>query len=134
MPQLRNINQDPQMSGMTKYPFTDGDNKIGKKTPEFTPTIAIKGSGIAMEHCLVNYQSDTRTCTLSPNRDDPKSYQVRVNGDLVEEPTTLVHGDRLLIGSHHYYLYVDPLVNSEEMFEWETAMKEANKEAMGMFK
>jgi len=40
----------------------------------------------------------------------------------------LVHGDRLLFGSHHYFLYIDPMVNPEENFEWELAMKEANKD------
>lgn len=40
----------------------------------------------------------------------------------------LTHGDRLLFGSHHYFLFVDPSVNPEETYEWELAMKEANKD------
>lgn len=68
-----------------------------------------------------------------PNQEDNKKYKVLVNGDLVEEPLLLQHGDRILVGSHHYYLYVDPLVNFEEDYDWETAMKEANKDQMQMF-
>jgi len=44
----------------------------------------------------------------------------------------LEHGDRILVGSHHYYLFVDPQVNNEEQVEWEEAMKEANKEQLAM--
>lgn len=47
VPQIRNINQDPQMSGMTKHAMKDGDNSVGKSSENFTPEIAIKGSGIA---------------------------------------------------------------------------------------
>lgn len=53
---------------------------------------------------------------MEPNTDDPKKYQVKVNGEMIEEPVTLVHGDRILIGSHHYYLFVDPMVNYDEFF------------------
>jgi septal ring factor EnvC (AmiA/AmiB activator) len=42
----------------------------------------------------------------------------------------LQHGDRVLVGMHHYYLYCDPVVDENAMVDWETAMKEANKEAM----
>lgn len=55
-----------------------------------------------------------------------------MNGELLTEPRALQHGDRVLFGSHHYFLYCDPQVNSEEMIEWEEAMKEANKEQMAM--
>lgn len=35
IPQIRNINQDPQMSGMSKYAFITGDNVIGKRSSDF---------------------------------------------------------------------------------------------------
>jgi len=40
-PQIRNINQDPSMSGMIKFALNEGDNFIGKKNADFTPAIAI---------------------------------------------------------------------------------------------
>ena len=46
-PQIRNINQDPSMSGMIKYALNEGDNYVGKKNNDFTPAIAIQGVGIA---------------------------------------------------------------------------------------
>lgn len=34
------------------------------------------------------------------------------------------------MGSHAYYLYVDPDVNTNEQFEFEVAVKEANKDSI----
>lgn len=55
-----------------------------------------------------------------------------VNGEIVDKPRELQHGDRVLVGLHHYFLYVDPLVNYDEEIEYEIAMKEANKEQMSI--
>jgi hypothetical protein len=44
----------------------------------------------------------------------------------------LSHGDRVLFGSHHYFVFCDPTIDPEAMVEWEEAMKEANKEHMSM--
>ena len=65
---------------------------------------------------------------LLPNGEDNKKFPVKINGELVIEPIRLYPGDRILIGSHYYYLYVDPNVNNEADYEWEAAMKEANKD------
>ena len=51
-----------------------------------------------------------------------------MNGELIVEPTDIQHGDRILNGSHHYFLFVDPLVDADEQVDYEAAMKEANKE------
>jgi urease beta subunit len=55
---------------------------------------------------------------------------MRVNGQIVEDPVVLNHGDRVLVGNHHYFLFVDPLVNFDEEYEWEDAMKEANADQL----
>ena len=46
IPQLRNINQDPAMSGMFKYAMNEGKNIIGKKQGDYEPDITISGVGI----------------------------------------------------------------------------------------
>ena len=58
--------------------------------------------------------------------------KVCVNGEVLTEPKQLEHGDRVLVGSHHYFIYCDPQINMEEMIDWEEAMKEANKESMAI--
>ena len=36
------------------------------------------------------------------------------------------------MGTHHYYLYVDPEINPDEVYDWGEAMKEANADQMKM--
>ena len=55
---------------------------------------------------------------------------MKVNGELVTEPIDLQPGDRILFGSHIYYIYIHPNVNKDATFEYEDAVKEANKEQM----
>ena len=116
------------MSGMIKFALNQGDNYVGKKNAEFTPPIAIQGVGIANKQCCLNFSDDDRLCTLLPNDENPAKYKVKVNGELVEEPVTLQHGDRILIGDYQYYLFVDPAIDPEASYDWNQAMKEANRE------
>ena len=132
-PQIRNINQDPSMSGMIKYALNEGDNYVGKKNADFTPSIALQGVGIAIKQCCLNFNSDDRATTLIPNDENPGKFKVKVNGELLEDPYQLQHGDRILIGDYQYYLYVDPLVDGEASYDWNEAMKEANKEQLQQF-
>jgi len=131
-PQIRNINQDEAMSGRFKFALTDGESFLGKKNKEFTPQVAVSGVGIANKQCCIKYDNNEKVAMLSPNEEDPAKYPVKVNGDRIEEPTRLMHGDRILVGSHHYYLFVDPAIDYNATCEWETAMKEANKDQMNL--
>lgn len=114
------------MSGKVKFSMKNGDNFVGKKNKEYDPDILVSGAGIAIRHANLNFSEDDRQCKVIPNADDGEKFKMRVNGKIVEDPTTLNHGDRVLVGNHHYFLFVDPLVNFDEEFEWEDAMKEAN--------
>ena len=67
--------------------------------------------GIANKQCTFIYNESERSTTLEPNEEDPNIFKVKVNGELVEEPVKLEHGDRILIGSHYFYLYVDPKID-----------------------
>ena len=102
------------MSGMFKYAFLEGETHIGKKNAEYTPHVLLTGVGIANKQCTLVYNESERSTMLIPNEDDPANFSVKVNGARVEEPVKLEHGDRILIGSHHYYLFVDPQVNNDE--------------------
>jgi hypothetical protein len=116
------------MSGMFKYAMVRGNNIIGRKTADFEPSVPLSGVAIAIKHCTLEYNESDRQTTLFPNSEDKEKFVVKVNGELITDPVLLVHGDRLLFGSHHYFLYMDPLVNPDEMYDWELAMKEANKD------
>ena len=121
------------MSGKIKSMFKPGKNSVGKKDPSGGEvTVLLAGAGIVVNQAIVNYDPDTREAVIAPNAEDPNKNKTTVNGELLLEERPLVHGDRILFGSHHYFIYCDPTINPEEMFDWEDAMKEANKEQMMM--
>lgn len=120
------------MSGIFKYYMLNGENWIGKRQGDYEPNIVISGVGIHKQQCMLDYSPDDRRTTILPNADDSKKYRVMVNGEPIEGPKLLMHGDRVLVGLHHYFLFVDPTVNFNEECDYETAMKEANKEQMSI--
>ena len=129
VPHLKNINSDPSMSGMIKKAMRHGHNVIGKISKDFEPDIVISGVGIAVKHCIINYDEELRMAIIMPNSEDPEKYHIKVNGQpVVSENVNIKHGDRILIGTNHYWLYVDPKKNKDEMIDYETAMKQANAE------
>lgn len=83
------------------------------------------------KQCTINYNADERRAMLLPNADDPIKYSVMHNGERLEgEPKRLEHGDRILVGSHHYYIYVDPQIDADPEYDYDGAVKEANKDRM----
>lgn len=106
----------------------DGPNDVGKASKDFEPQIPVGGAGMAKNHCMINYNAAEDTTMVYPNETDSKNYTVKVNGELVEEPTQLNPGDRILFGSHIYYLYVNPKINKDATYNHEAAVKEANKD------
>ena len=121
------------MTGMFKYPIADGDNTIGKAIKGEKPAIVLSGVGIGAPHCVISYNPEDRSSMISPNSEDLKKYKVMVNGELLIDPIRLTHRDRILIGSHFYYQFVDPMINADETFEYDDAVKEANKDSISVF-
>ena len=35
-----------------------------------------------------------------------------------------------MVGSHHYYIYVDPKIADDQEYDYDSAVKEANKDRM----
>jgi pSer/pThr/pTyr-binding forkhead associated (FHA) protein len=128
-PYLSNINADSTMSGMIKRELVAGSNLVGKETPNSKPAIPVKGAGLANEHCTIEYNEQEDKVTVFPN-EDFKNHSTKINGELVMTPTVLNPGDRILFGSHIYYIYIHPNVNRDATFDYEDAVKEANKDSM----
>lgn len=120
------------MSGKIKCTMKDGQNFLGKKDPSGETSLQLAGAGIVIKQCSIKYDGATKSSTIYPNEEDPQKNKITLNGELLLEPAPLNHGDRVLIGTHHYFVYCDPNINPDEMVEWEDAMKEANKEQMMM--
>jgi kinesin family member 1 len=100
IPHLTNINMDPSLSKTIKL-ILEGD---GKKTIGIPgkSDISFKGVGIQDPHGYITISSNKYTIESINNS------KILRNGKQLTAPTDLIHLDRLIIGSSHYYLFIDP--------------------------
>ncbi|XP_062868886.1 kinesin-like protein KIF14 [Trichomycterus rosablanca] len=102
LPNLVNLNEDPQLSEMLLYMIKEGQTKVGKLKSESAHDIQLSGALIADEHCVISNIAGTVSITPMENA---KTF---VNGNLVSEATTLHHGDRVILGGDHYFRFNHP--------------------------
>ena len=122
---LINLNEDPLLSGKIHYVFHDGKNVIGRPDPDSDPDFKIGGAGVQRNHCEIDY--DGSKAVILPN-DDPNNAKVYVNGELVKDVVTLSHNDRILFGSHNFFLYKEASKPEDPSINWEFANNEAVKD------
>ncbi|XP_042367975.1 kinesin-like protein KIF14 [Plectropomus leopardus] len=102
LPNLVNLNEDPQLSEMLLYMIKEGRTTVGKLKPESRHDIQLTGALIADQHCVItNIQG---TVSITP-MDNAKTF---VNGNLISESTVLHHGDRVILGGDHYFRFNHP--------------------------
>ncbi|MGH0116070.1 UNVERIFIED_CONTAM: hypothetical protein FKN15_023103 [Acipenser sinensis] len=121
LPNLVNLNEDPQLSEMLLYIIKEGQTKVRRHMVDSEYDIQLTGALIADSHCLIT--NEQGTVTLTPAA-DAKTY---VNGDLVSEPVTLHHGDRVrILGRDHYFRFNHPVEvqNGRRASEGPVACKE----------
>ncbi|KAG7327749.1 hypothetical protein KOW79_009355 [Hemibagrus wyckioides] len=102
LPNLVNLNEDPQLSEMLLYMIKEGQTKVGKLTSESAHDIQLSGALIADEHCVISNVNGSISITPMENA---KTF---VNGNLVSETTILHHGDRVILGGDHYFRFNHP--------------------------
>uniref|UniRef100_K1RN18 Kinesin-like protein KIF14 n=1 Tax=Magallana gigas TaxID=29159 RepID=K1RN18_MAGGI len=128
LPNLVNLNEDPQLSEMLLYVIKEGQTRVGRMCPSSKHEIQLNGALIADNHCIIN--NEECVVSITPIDDSP-TY---VNGNLVSEPAILHHGDRVILGGDHYFRLQAELEEArkqaqEEMFlELEKAKREAEME------
>ncbi|KAB0406596.1 hypothetical protein E2I00_010406, partial [Balaenoptera physalus] len=105
LPNLVNLNEDPQLSEILLYMIKEGTTTVGKCKPNSSHDIQLSGVLIADEHCTVN--NFDGTVSIIP-AGEAKTY---VNGRLILEPTVLHHGDRVILGGDHYFRFNHPVEN-----------------------
>ncbi|XP_052214785.1 kinesin-like protein KIF14 isoform X2 [Dreissena polymorpha] len=103
LPNFVNLNEDPQLSEMLLYNIKEGTTKVGRMGTHSKHDIQLNGALIADNHCIIS-NVDT-IVTLTPISDAP-TY---VNGNLISEPMTLHHGDRVILGGDHYFRFNHPI-------------------------
>ncbi|KAK7126943.1 hypothetical protein R3I94_018200 [Phoxinus phoxinus] len=102
LPNLVNLNEDPQLSEMLLYMIKEGETKVGKLKSESAHDIQLSGALIADEHCVISSVKGTVSIKPMPNA---KTF---LNGHLVSEVTVLHHGDRVILGGDHYFRFNHP--------------------------
>lgn len=103
LPNLVNLNEDPQLSEMLLYMIKEGTTTVGKHKPNSSHDIQLSGVLIADDHCTI--KSFDGTVTIVPVG-EAKTY---VNGKRILEPTVLHHGDRVILGGDHYFRLNHPV-------------------------
>ncbi|XP_030616396.1 kinesin-like protein KIF14 [Delphinapterus leucas] len=103
LPNLVNLNEDPQLSEILLYMIKEGTTTVGKYKPNSSRDIQLSGVLIADEHCTINNFGGT--VSIIP-AGEAKTY---VNGRLILEPTVLHHGDRVILGGDHYFRFNHPV-------------------------
>uniref|UniRef100_A0A667XSD5 Kinesin-like protein KIF14 n=1 Tax=Myripristis murdjan TaxID=586833 RepID=A0A667XSD5_9TELE len=102
LPNLVNLNEDPQLSEMLLYMIKEGQTRVGKLKSESAHDIQLVGALIADQHCVISNIKGTVSVTPMENA---KTF---VNGNLISESTVLHHGDRLILGGDHYFRFNHP--------------------------
>uniref|UniRef100_A0A3B3DVN8 Kinesin-like protein KIF14 n=1 Tax=Oryzias melastigma TaxID=30732 RepID=A0A3B3DVN8_ORYME len=102
LPNLVNLNEDPQLSEMLLYMIKEGQTTVGKLRPDSSHDIQLTGTLIADRHCVISNIHNTVSITPMKNA---KTF---VNGNLITESTVLHHGDRVILGGDHYFRFNHP--------------------------
>ncbi|XP_062066818.1 kinesin-like protein KIF28 [Lepus europaeus] len=97
LPHLRNVNEDPQLSGVLRHFIRTGSWDAGQAASN---AIILQGLGISDKHAAFT-NLDGRV-TVTPYG----TCKVIVNGVPVTTETKLQHLDRVILGSNSAYLYV----------------------------
>uniref|UniRef100_A0A3Q3JYI2 Kinesin-like protein KIF14 n=1 Tax=Monopterus albus TaxID=43700 RepID=A0A3Q3JYI2_MONAL len=102
LPNLVNLNEDPQLSEMLLYMIKEGRTTVGKLKSDSTHDIQLTGALIADQHCVITSIHGTVSITPTENA---KTF---VNGNLIFESAVLHHGDRVILGGDHYFRFNHP--------------------------
>ncbi|XP_009946292.1 PREDICTED: kinesin-like protein KIF14 [Leptosomus discolor] len=103
LPNLVNLNEDPQLSEVLLYMIKEGETTVGRYTPNSKHDIQLSGVLIADDHCVI--RNTVGKVSIIPLR-DAKTY---VNGKCILDPTVLHHGDRVILGGDHYFRFNHPV-------------------------
>uniref|UniRef100_A0A3B4YVK5 Kinesin-like protein KIF14 n=1 Tax=Seriola lalandi dorsalis TaxID=1841481 RepID=A0A3B4YVK5_SERLL len=102
LPNLVNLNEDPQLSEMLLYMIKEGKTTVGKLKSDSSHDIQLTGALIADQHCVIT--SIHGTISITPM----ESAKTFVNGNLISDSTVLHHGDRVILGGDHYFRFNHP--------------------------
>ena len=105
LPNLVNLNEDPQLAGTLLYILREGETRVGRVADDTAQhQIQLKGVLIAEKHCMIRNQNNEKV-SIEPVGD----AQTYINGNAISKVTRLHHGDRVILGGDHYFRYTHPV-------------------------
>eukprot|EP00117_Sycon_ciliatum_P015425 scpid12898/ scgid15267/ Kinesin-like protein KIF14 len=104
LPNLVNLNEDPQLSEMLLYVIKQGRTTVGQENSGGAHDIHLAGALVAENHCVL--ENDGEAVQILPLNPDAQTY---VNGELIGDGVTLHHGDRVVIGGDYFFRFNHPV-------------------------
>ncbi|XP_011676135.2 kinesin-like protein KIF14 isoform X2 [Strongylocentrotus purpuratus] len=101
LPNLVNLNEDPQLSEVLLYVLKDGETHIGRTNQSAPNGIHLNSALVEEDHCMII--NNGSYVTVRPVND----AETFVNGDRIHRGRRLHHGDRVVVGNY-YFRYNDP--------------------------
>ncbi|XP_070198402.1 kinesin-like protein KIF28 isoform X3 [Littorina saxatilis] len=100
---LVNLNEDPMLSGVL-FHFLQGEKTtFGRKDASPPPNICLTGLSIQKQHAvIINRKGEIEIEPAS------QGAKIKVNGMPLTGKVTLNHQDRVLFGSNHLYVFINP--------------------------
>eukprot|EP00105_Crassostrea_gigas_P042659 XP_019926807.1 PREDICTED: kinesin-like protein KIF28P isoform X14 [Crassostrea gigas] len=123
---LINLNEDPMLSGVICHFLNSGETSVGRKDASPVPNICLSGLSIQKQHAVIfNKKGVIEIESVSGS-----GSKTKINGIPLTGRKALCHKDRILFGSNHMYVLMNPLKpetadNSlPKEITWEYAQKE----------
>ncbi|XP_012936827.1 kinesin-like protein KIF28P [Aplysia californica] len=121
-PHLMNLNEDPMLSGVVFHFLSEQTTVIGRK--DGNPDVVLNGLSIQKKHAV--FTNEGGEVSVKPGSDGAK---IRVNGVPITGSRVLEHMDRVIFGSNHVYVFVNPTKpnapeGTPKEITWEHAQKE----------
>nr|XP_039269720.1 kinesin-like protein KIF14 isoform X3 [Styela clava] len=104
LPNLVNLNEDPQLSELLLYVIKHGTTRVGRKGGPHECEIQLGGTLIADLHCEIENKNEV--VTISPKDESAKIF---INGEMINKLTTLHHADRIVIAGDHFFRLNHPI-------------------------
>ncbi|CAC5370764.1 Kinesin-like protein CIN8,Kinesin-like protein KIF16B,Kinesin-like protein KIN-12F,Kinesin-like protein Klp68D,Kinesin-like protein bimC,Kinesin-like protein KIF7,Kinesin-like protein KIN-14R,Kinesin-like protein Klp98A,Kinesin-like protein KIN-1,Kinesin-like protein KIN-14G,Kinesin-like protein 3,Kinesin-like protein KIF15-B,Kinesin-like protein KIF1B,Kinesin-like protein KIF19,Kinesin-like protein KIN-12A,Kinesin-like protein KIN-12E,Kinesin-like protein KIN-14D,Kinesin-like protein KIN-14F,Kinesin-like len=108
-PHLINLNEDPMLSGVICHFLSQKETTVGRKDAKPVPSICLSGLSIQKQHSVI-YNSNG---TVEVESVAGTGSKTKVNGIPLQGKKVLCHKDRVLFGSNHMYVFINPMKKSE---------------------
>ncbi|XP_065183829.1 kinesin-like protein KIF28 [Sycon ciliatum] len=135
VPHFLNLNADLQLSRVVEHFLPEGKTVVSRlsrnRSPaavqdenEWSEEILLEGISILHNHCqLENKENEVCLTALAANAD------TKVNGTPLVGCRVLMHNDRVVFGTNHYMVFINPMnmsmsANSPDLVDWQYAQQE----------